>query len=93
MYTKDGSISGIPRFVVQWTKYVDGKDEDKLEFQVHLFPNGDIWFIYHNIKSEAKKAARDTGYPVIIGLSNSFIVKDEKSSKGLSTVLHCIRIF
>ena len=73
--------------MVQWTKYVDGKDEDKLEFQAHLFPNGDIWFIYHNIKNEAKKAARDTGYPVIIGLSNSFIVKDEKSSKGLSTVL------
>ena len=71
--------------VVQWTKYVDGKDEDKLEFQAHLTPDGEIWFIYHNIKNEAKKAAEDTGYPIVIGLRNSFLGKDEKTSKGMFT--------
>ena len=74
--------------VVQWTKYVNGNDDDKLEFQAHLTPDGDIWFIYHNIKKEAKNAAIDTGYPVRIGLRNSFVAKDEETTKGLSKKIH-----
>ena len=74
------------QFVIQWVKYVDGNDEHKLEFQAKLFPNGDIWFIYHNIVLEAKKAAEQTGYPVIIGLQNSFAGKDQETAKGICTV-------
>ena len=70
-------------FVIQWIKYVDGNDEHKLEFQAKLFPNGNIWFIYHNIVLDAKKAAEQTGYPVIIGLQNSFAGKDKETTKGM----------
>ena len=63
-------------------KYVDGNDEHKLEFQAKPFPNGEIWFIYHNIVLDAKKAAERTGYPVIIGLQNSFAGKDKETTKG-----------
>ena len=76
------------QFVIQWVKYVDGNDEHKLEFQAKLFPNGDIWFIYHNIVLEAKKAAEQTGYPVIIGLQNSFAGKDQETAKGMCTVFY-----
>ena len=75
-------------FVIQWIKYVDGNDEHKLEFQVKLFPNGDIWFIYHNIVLDAKKAAEQTGYPVIIGLQNSFAGKDKETAKGMYSGFH-----
>ena len=61
---------------------MDGNDDHKLEFQVKLYPNGNIWFIYHNIKVEAKQAAQQTGYPVIIGLQNGFATKDKETSKG-----------
>ena len=76
------------QFVIQWVKYVDGNDEHKLEFQVKLFANGNIWFIYHNIVLDAKKAAEQTGYPVIIGLQNSFAGKDKETAKGMYSGFH-----
>ena len=74
--------------MIQWIKYVDGNDEHKLEFQAKLFPNGEIWFIYHNIVLDAKKAAERTGYPVIIGLRNSFAGKDKETTKGRYSGFH-----
>ena len=74
--------------MIQWIKYVDGNDEHKLEFQAKLFPNGEIWFIYHNIVLDAKKAAEQTGYPVIIGLQNSFAGKDKGTAKGMYSGFH-----
>ena len=54
-----------------------------MDFQAKLYPHGYIEFIYHNIKLEAKKAATETGYPVIIGLQNGFVAKDDKTSQGM----------
>ena len=79
-------------FVIQWTKYVDGSEDDKLEFQAKLYPNGRIEFVYHNIKLEAKKAAKETGYQVIIGLQNSFVTKtNEGNFKGTHNAINKIK--
>ena len=83
IYTAKCPFITDDQFVIQWIKYVDGNDEHKLEFQAKLFPNGNIWFIYHNIVLDAKKAAEQTGYPVIIGLQNSFAGKDKETTKGM----------
>ena len=71
--------------MIQWIKYVDGDTNHKLEFQAKLYPNGEIWFVYHNIVVEAKQAAQATGYPIIIGLQNGFAAKDNTTSKGNNT--------
>ena len=85
------SVISDDQFVIQWIKYVDGNDKHKLEFQAKLFPNGEIWFIYHNIVLDAKKAAERTGYPVIIGLQNSFAGKDKETAKGMCSGSHMSR--
>ena len=37
---------------------------------------------------DAKKAAEQTGYPVIIGLQNSFAGKDKETAKGMYSGFH-----
>ena len=67
--------------IVQWTKYVNGKSDYKIEFQTSLHANGDILFTYRNISEKTKLELIKNGSPILISLQST--VKAKNSSKGM----------
>lgn len=75
------------KFVVHWTRYVDNSEDHKLQFQAHLYHDGKVVFVYKNLLNMTKEAAKQTGYPVLIGLQDSFAVQNGSGKNNEPTTL------
>lgn len=69
-------------FTVQWKKHFLHMRES---FELTIYEDGSMVFIYHNLIAPLLKKAKDSGYPVLIGLQDSFAVQDKSQGKHLTS--------
>ena len=82
------------KFVVEWSKVTlrDNRKGGPFTFQVALFKNGDIWFVYKDVPISPQNIS-DTQHPCKLGISDAYLynhksVANEKSNSGGKRVIH-----
>ena len=65
-------------FTAEWTEHYLHDDRHKQEYQVNVYQDGSITFLYKNLLPQLFDLAAETGYPIQIGLQDGFAVKQDK---------------
>ena len=71
----DGLENG-GEFVVQWDRYFNNGEENRLKMQLTLVLDGTITFLYKNFHNDILDSVKD--FPVLIGVKDGFSVPEEK---------------
>lgn len=69
-------------FLVQWERHFDGNDKHKLRFQVRIYLDGTVTFVYENLLTAARNRAAQTQYGSIVGLQDGFANYSKSTPKS-----------
>ena len=69
-------------FSVHWTKRYRDDHHKKQEFQVTIYADGSMVFLYKNLFQELIQLSQAVGYPLTIGLQEGFAAEDVTNPEG-----------
>ena len=67
---------------MHWTKRYRDDHHKKQEFQVTIYADGSMVFLYKNLFQELIQLSQAVGYPLTIGLQEGFAAEDVTNPEG-----------